>query len=321
MFTRFTRLNPNVTRNANGQFNGVEGSYTGGQNQPITYSMIDRLKLRGLVKAVLLFGATSAGNVTRFGYTNGAVTTENVPLPDKTWYQQWNIKTALSDYLGIDSSCGLAGVSQATVICSASAGSTGAMYAQAGSLTGDSRFGLAIVGTTLTALANGTTAYGTATQGSATKAIWAVVFNGGGSANAGRLTVWRMIPPAMQITQMTLTFTGTVGTALSTGLTRLDVGRQIINGTPSAGNGNHNWALFFNTALSVDELKTIMIVESPLPQNLNDSRSIAPYVYFGRSASMHLNFPVQAVSAAMFRSRSASRASFAGHHRMVGAGQ
>jgi hypothetical protein len=207
-----------------------------------------------------------------------------------------------SDYVSILNSCDLAGASQATIIGRGyHYASTNSCGVAACALTGDIRFGFFVNSANqMITWAQGITGYGAVACGPAGYNIWATVFNGSLTGNAARLKLYK------NGVQQTLAYTGTVPATLSPGLTRLDIGRYIANGTSGFAFTWMVWLAVWNRALTPTEVEIMTTTEGFRP-------------FMRNHRPQRLGFHTAAAN--MFRSRAASRARFAGHHRMIGAGQ
>ena len=170
-------------------------------------------------------------------------------IPDNSWY--FDGPNTDTDSLYFSGSHGLAGAAQATLIFRGyhwdEYNSQCIMFSNE---TTDPRFGFHVVGGNAYAIANGGAAYGIAPSGVDAYTTWAVVFNGTLTGNAERLKLYK------NGAQQTLTFTGTIPATLNPAITRLDIGRQVVNGASTYMYGYHNWIVLYNRALLAREVSS-----------------------------------------------------------------
>jgi hypothetical protein len=267
---------------------------------------------RGLVKAFVFSLGWPGEVITNFQNKCGvqhAVSTNVAKAA--TSENSWNFTDAANNYFITVNDCGLASASKATINMKTYllGGSVAAnrCVCEFTHTTGDPRFGMELGGASnrCGAFANGTTAYGLTANNTAVTGWqeWTMVFDGTGVGNAGRLKVYK------GTVQVGLTYTGTVAAAISSAVSRIEIGRILANAVVTDATGNYHQVLIWNRALTPTEIAELK--STPAYGDLITNRMTAS------NYSHRLVMP-PLISGAIFRNRMASRAGLGRHLSGVG---
>jgi hypothetical protein len=250
---------------------------------------------RGLTKAFFFQCATTGEELSIQSKCNAPTTVSAMGVFP---YFCWNCPTPATSFLTVNSSCGLASSAQATILYNGQFATSTTICAQASSTSGDPRFGFYIDGPSTGAgsayIQNvGSSAYGLNSAMAGANQTFAVIYNGNAASNAGRLQLWQGLSPNT-LNQLTLTYTGTMPTTLSSTLNRFDIGRQFINGAASAtaSAGIYAWLFIYNVALSIEELKTTQLMYSG-----NSAAYINQILTWNNACKLPMFYPAVAAAA------------------------